>query len=177
MKKLPELWSPLVPGFLSQLVLAVPCQFLRQLIMPRSKTQKAKLENDEGLHQVIKFLRSPQLFCREVTQNELQTLSVVGMTWHHLHPTLQMMPSWKEVSICLGVGKPYRGIWTCWIIVLRLRELGFFSQERSRLRRDHITLYNYLKRGCGEVGVSLFFHVGLEGNGLMLHQRIAQVEF
>lgn len=26
--------------------------------------------------------------------------------------SLQMTPSWKEVSICLRVGRPYRGIWT-----------------------------------------------------------------
>jgi len=91
--------------------------------------------------------------------------------------SLQMTPSWQEVSVYLWVGKRYKGIWTSWIAGLRplkaqlkLCQGKFRLDIRKNLLSERVVTHrNRLPR---EVGKSLSMEVFKERVDVILRDVV-----
>ncbi|KAK4822477.1 hypothetical protein QYF61_015493 [Mycteria americana] len=130
--------------------------------------------------------------CAKMSINHLfntQTLRLLGEEWLESSLAKRDLGALVNGRQCAQVAKKANSILACirnsmasrtrevivplYTALERLRELGLFSLEKRRLRGDLIALYNYLKGGCSEVGVSLFCQGASDrtrGNGLKLRQ-------
>lgn len=77
--------------------------------------------------------------------------------WEHHEKDIEALEKGK--NLMKGLGHKSYEEW--------LMEVRFFSLKKRMLRKDHIAVYNYLKRDCGEVGVGLFSQVAMTGQEMI----------
>ncbi|SGA02759.1 Uncharacterised protein [Chlamydia abortus] len=69
--------------------------------------------------------------------------------------SLQVTPSWLEVSMCLRVARPYGGMWTGWIAVQQDQTPGpaLWPQEAQATLQAWGRVAGRLCRGNGRGGI------------------------
>ena len=97
--------------------------------------------------------RSQVVFPRGRSWDLSSSISLL-MTWMRAlsapSVSLQMTPSWLEASICLGVARPYRGIWIGWIS--GLKPMGWHSTRPNAGSCTLATITRGNATGLGQSG-------------------------